>query len=344
MNLPVRIDGSVPTSPVISIDGAWDAPGLNLSHWPGNRTPAALRDDLSAGAALRFARLPAAERERLAAGCTEIRNNHYDTDGTACAFAVRHPEPALARAERLLACARSGDFFEDAGHDAVALDAAITALPDPERSPLKAELQGLDDRGRWQRATDHWLEHLPAALDGDLAPYRALWEPVVERLARDREALARCRRDDLVHLDWSVYTAPPALGAGFDPGRHALLGRDRADRILVVAPGQGGATFRFILSTLSWFDLPTREALPRPDLERLAARLNEREGTAPGDALAWRAQPQDSASPELWFGRVALPLYAEHAGPVLAPSRLDPRDVRAALADELREKLVGELG
>lgn len=344
MNLPVRIDAALPALPVISIDGAWQAPGLNLSHWPGNRTPEPLRHDLSTGSALAFARLDPHERERLAAGCTEIRNNHYDTDGTTCAFAVRQPKLALAHAEGLLACARAGDFFEFASERAVAIDAAITGLADPQLSPLGAELAGLDDRARWQLATDHWMEHLPAALEGGLEPYRDLWEPRLERLARDRSQLERCRRDDLVHLDWTVWTAPTEFGAqGFDPGRHALLGFERADRVLVLSPVGGGTTFRLILSTLSWFDLTTRSALPRPDLDSLAATLNEREGTLPTDELAWRSQSLAGASPELWFGRVGHPLYAEHGGAALAPSALDPHAVRALIADELREKLVAAL-
>ena len=45
MKLPVRIllDPEVspedPGEPLLSVDGAWGAPGLNLSHWPGNKTP-----------------------------------------------------------------------------------------------------------------------------------------------------------------------------------------------------------------------------------------------------------------------------------------------------------------
>ena len=77
MSLPIRIDGGLPNEPVISVDGAWGAPGLNLSHWPGHATPEDFRHDLSTGSALRFAALSDKERERWAAGCTAIQNNHY---------------------------------------------------------------------------------------------------------------------------------------------------------------------------------------------------------------------------------------------------------------------------
>ena len=52
MDLPVRIVDGPPAEPVITVDGAIGAPGLNLSHWPGNTTPKELRHDLSTGSAL----------------------------------------------------------------------------------------------------------------------------------------------------------------------------------------------------------------------------------------------------------------------------------------------------
>ena len=173
-----------------------------------------MRHDLSTGSALAFAKLSRDEREQLAAGCVAICNNHYDTDGTTSAFALLHPQAALERADALLACARAGDFFENCGELAVSIDASVAGLCDPERSFL--DLSGLSDQERWQLATDHWMEHLADALDGDTAPYRSIWEPVLERLADDERGLATCarrRRAGAAHLHDEL------LGSG---------GRDRA--------------------------------------------------------------------------------------------------------------------
>ena len=341
-SLPLLV-GSLPDDKtrVLCVDGAWGALGLNLSHWPGNQTPTELRHDLSTGSALSFVELSLEEQQRHSHGCVCICNNHYDTDGTAAAFALLRPEQALARKQELLALARAGDFFEDAGDAAVKLDAAIAGLSDPTRSPLSSELEARSDTERWQLASEHWLEHLPDALDGDLEPYRALWKPSIEKLERDRAELGRFLRDDLVHLDWTVWQAPTAL-LDADPGRHALLGTQLADRVLVISPTHqhgAGHSYRLILSTLSWFDLVSREALPRPCLETLAAKLNELEGTSPPDEVCWRHQDASGASPELWFGTPELALFAETAGAALRPSQLAPEKVRAVIADELRAKL-----
>lgn len=346
MDLPFRIQTEPGEEPVISVDGAFGAPGLCLSHWPGNDTPAELRRDLSTGIALAFAELPAARRDELAAGCVAVANNHYDTDGLLALFAVLRPDLALPRAAPMLEAAACGDLFRFPSQRAFAVDRVLTRLADPQRSPIGAELRRLEeqgaggaegDRARWERATALALELLPALLNGDLEPHRDLWAADLERLQRDLARLAESTRDDLVHLDLTVWTSP--RGQPFDPGRHALWGRGEADRVLVLGPGTG-TTARLLLSTRSFFE-PLRDATqPRPDLARLAGRLNGLESTDPADALAWRHQEQAGASPELWFGADGLQSFPEHAGDHLAPSALPPERIVAEVVDALRERWV----
>lgn len=350
MDLPVRLIESPPDEPVVVVDGLLDVPGLQLSHWPGNATPPALRHDLSTGAALAFAALPEDDRRQLAAGARAIVNNHYDTDGTCALFAVRHPEVALAHADALLAAASAGDMFRWPDDDALALDAIVAGMVDPARSPLAARFEGLGDLERRQLATDHLLEVLPALLGGEREAYRGLWAPVLEAARADRADLEACARDELVHLDWTVWTAPAGLRssragapARFDPGRHALFGTSEVDRALAIGPAEDGTSYRLLVNTVSWFDLVTRSAPPRPDLGRLAARLNELEGSGPADAAAWRSQDTRSPSPELWFGAADHGLFQEHAGEALAASRLEPALVRREVAEALRVALLVEL-
>ncbi len=334
MDLPLRIVDTTLPDRVVSVDGAWGQPGLNLSHWPGNTTPKELRHDLSTGVALNFSRLAEGARARLADGCVAIANNHFDTDGCCAMFAVRRPEAALARESRLLEAAAAGDFFRTPSDPAFRLDAVITNLADPGRSPWAERFRGLDDAARHTLLVTEIVERMPELLDGDLAEFAELWRPEAEDLAADRAALAAAARDEIVHLDHCVWEGAP--GVGFDPGRHALFGTTKADRILAIGrPAGGGTTYRFLLSTLSWFDLATRTALPRPDLESLAAKLNEAEGTSAGAQVAWRFQAATSPSPELWFGSGDLELFEERC-PALRPSRLEPGLVRREIAEALR--------
>ncbi len=331
MDLPVRIAGDA-SEPVLAVDGIVRPAVLELSHWPGNRTPAALRHDLSTGCALGFARLARSEREALAAGASALANNHYDTDGCLALFATRFPERALPHAEAMLRAAAAGDFFRVPDQHALAIDAIVSGLADAARSPLRDELRGLADEARWERCAGFLLEHFPALLAGDLAPFRELWEPTVEAVRRDLSRLADCERADDERADFTVWTARGALDR--PPGRHALHGSTRADRVLFLASGKEGTRARFLLSTLSWFDLATETRRPRPDLAALAAHLNAREGSRPEDRDAWRAWNPSGAAPELGFGRAELEPFAEWNGS-LAPSRLAPEVVRDTIQDAL---------
>lgn len=342
MDLPFRVQTEPGSEPVVSVDGAFGAPGLSLSHWPGNQTPPELKHDLSTGIALRFVELPARRQEELAAGCVAIANNHYDTDGVCAAFVLLYPEQALPRREALLDAARAGDLFRVPSIEAFRLDAILTAFPDPERSPFAADLEGLEDVARWELAYRQAFERLPAILDGDVEPYRELWEEPVAVLESDRADLADASHHDLVHLELSVWTAghgrtsrrAEGLGA-YDPGRHALFAETRMDRALVLGPGPKGTTARLIVNTTSWFDLPSGAGPRRPDLEALRARLDELEKELEGGEGRWHAHPVDSAAPELWCGEEGQPQFGEH-NPFLGPSRIPAAEIKREVVEALR--------
>ena len=326
--LPAFLVDGAPDGPVLSVDGAFDAPGLNLSHWPGHRTPAVFRHELSTGSALLFNRLPAAERAELMRGLAAVVNNHYDTDGTLAMFALVHPERAAALEKPLLAAAAAGDFFGYPSDEAVALDALITLLPDGERSPIRHELRGLADLERRQRALDFALEHLVGwlsePLDGPAwAPFLDHVQPTLRRLHADVADLKRAQPHAVPELDFVHWVADRPI----NPGRHALFAKGDVDRVLVSAPLQSGFAHRLVVGTRSWFDLPTPRTQPRPRLEMIAAALAAVEPAR--GAQSWRTQPSNSPSPELWFGVLDLAMFAEHNG-ALGASALDPLAVRGA--------------
>ncbi len=333
MELPLVLMEARTAQRVVSVDGAWDQPGLNLSHWPGNTTPVDLKHDLSTGIALAFAKLPRARQDELARGCEAIANNHYDTDGVCALFALRHPERALPLEARLLATAAAGDFFALPDERAFQTDLIVEGLADEERSPWREKFAGLDDHARRGWVLREIVERFDEILTGDLERYEDLWRGGLERLRADRESLASASRDEITHLELCVVTSREA---DFGPGRHALFGSTNADRVLVVGERSGGATYRFVIGTRSWFDLVSQKPLTRPSLEELCLRLNELEGSDPAEEFAWRSQSVQSPSPELWFGRAEHPMFAEHSD-VLEVSRLAPNDVRPLVLDALRD-------
>lgn len=312
-------------APALTLDGAFpsdgDAAGLHLAHWPGNRTPASLRRDLSTEIAFAFLDLPAAKQTELLNGSEFIALNHYDTDGICALYALTRREEARRHQELLVDVAASGDFHAVRSDHALCIDAALRNLEGDDKLALTHE--ALDLLGEL-------LGDASAAArrsEQDLAAYRA-----------DQAALEAALFDDLIYMDMGVWTAPlRAAGAPlFDPGRHAFFADGRADRALLLGRTAGGTTARFVLGTYSFFDVVSRTPSPRPDLAALCTELNATEGCAPDGALCWRHQDPRGASPELWFGKAELPLYAEHAAGYLGESSLTPEEVKAKCIDAVR--------
>jgi hypothetical protein len=336
MQLPLIYLQEAGTDPVLSVDGAAQGPGLHLSHWPVNTTPGDLMHELSTGIALNFVRLPRARQAELAEGCTALVNNHFDTDGVLALFVLRHPKVALAHAEPLLEIAAAGDFFHLPSERAFCFDLLITRYGHRQLSPIKDQLTGLADMERYRVVTEHLFARLPDWLEHGIDGERALFQGPLDRLRADLQGLERAEIVPLVHFDLCVLNAAP--GQMDEPGRHALFHTAGTDRILWMSRPEDktGIRARFLIGTRSWFDIPGLTVQPRPDLEALAERLNQLEGTKPGDASAWRFQPVESASPELWFGAAGLPLFCSNPGPALHKSRLTREVIQAEVCDAVR--------
>ncbi|TAJ21493.1 MAG: hypothetical protein EPO68_04615 [Planctomycetota bacterium] len=330
MQLELRVLAAPPAEPVISVDGAFGCRGLELSHWPGHRTPADLAHELSTGCALAFARLDARERERRADGARLAVNNHYDTDGACALYAVLQPEAALAHERALLELAAAGDFFQAPSELAVAIDAAIGNLADSRRSALARGLGARSDHERHEHCYRCVHANLARWLAGDLASARGLYELELDAFRADRARVAAARRTEFDAAALACIELDEPLLAGSDPGRHALFGATSLDRVLLSFPRGGAHCHRLLVSTRSWFDLPGVARRPRPDLAALARALDALDPRAGRDGAHWHAQPADSPSPELWFGRAELEFFRER-NDALEPSGLAPARVREVL-------------
>jgi len=336
VQLPFRILSEAPAYPAVVVDGAFDnapKPTLHLSHWPGNHTPAQLKHDLSSGSALAFIALPESEQRALLGPAEAWVNSHYDTDGCLALFALREPELARLHGQAILDAAAAGDFFVWPNDQALAIDAIVGGLCHSERSPLAEQLASLGDVERWQLCSEHLMQALPELLRGRLDPYRALWEPVLLRAKQDALLLGGCTSTEIAALNLRVWRGSIAA---LDPGRHPLFQASGCERVLLLGEAREGTRVRLLESTLTWFELLSRAPSKRPDLQLLAAELNELEPE--GEGFAWHAQPPQNPSPELWFGSSKQAAFAEHNA-ALEGSRIPPQQILERITANLTTQL-----
>lgn len=279
-------------TPVLSVDGI-SPKGPNLSHWPGNRTPAILRHDLSTGIVLRFAALPKKEREEFLQGVEIVTNNHYDTDGFLSVWAALYPEKALRVAQPMLHAAEAGDFSLAPTPEAVKLDLIVEAFANPSRSPIGLELWSLADEDRYERAYRELIGLMPRLLE-DSASFKSLWKEPFARFESSHEYLQRegaVRR--YPDIDLAVIESDRELD------RRALQTAAQSDRALFVRHSPQGNLVSFWYAVTSWFDLVTIRKPSRLPLDRLAQMLDRE---CPGEGGRWIGESIEMPVAHLFFG------------------------------------------
>jgi hypothetical protein len=292
-------------TPFLCVDGVVEE-GLNLSHWPGNRTPAHLKADTSTEMALRLARDPG--RAEWLRGVSVVTNNHFDTDGLLSVYACLRPEEALRHEKELIRSARMGDFGEFNSPEAFKLDAVVTAFEDDRRSPVAAEIRGKSEPERYQILYDRLLALLPDLLS-DASRYKELWAESLGSLLRSLmriKDVTRVREHPEARLTVIEALEPVDAMARWNvAGHHRLLTATRSDR---------GYVYEIAFQIFSWFETVTPPRGGRVDLSEVAVELDRMEHAAGG---RWTYTGNDSLDARLFRagpdgGEVAssLPLQA----------------------------------
>ncbi len=280
---------------LLSVDGICPT-GPNLSHWPGNRTPPALKHDLSTGILLRYAALPKKERLAYLDGIELVSNNHYDTDGLLSLWIALNPEKALRFSKPLLEAAEAGDFSLAPSADAVKFDLIVSRFADPTFSPIGLELWNLNDEQRYERSYQILLDLLPGLFDR-LDDYASLWREPFARFEESHEYLkksATIRR--FPEIDLTVIEADRDLDA------RALQTAAQADRVLFVQHQAQGQLYHFWYAVTSWFELVTTRKPLRVPLRQIATLLNR---DCPGEQGRWIGEDIDVPIAHLFFGETS---------------------------------------
>ncbi|GAA3955770.1 DUF6687 family protein [Hymenobacter algoricola] len=261
--------------PTIVVDSTASGAALVLAHWRGAPTPAALRDDTSAGSVLRALHAPATPG--LAAPA--VTANHFDIDGFIGVWSLLHPALALRHERLLRLVAALGDFRELDWAEPLArpalqlvcwLNAREQALfypPFGAPALRRREDEASAEKFAW------FLPRFAAVLENPEAG-RTDWEPEYRRveaaMAVVQSAATHSRRYPESGLAVVETPAPLPYYALFGPTAGA-------DLVLSLYEGQ---RYEFEYKYTTWIDLASRPTRPRLPLPALAAKLNALETSA----------------------------------------------------------------
>ena len=258
----------------IVVDSTGLGASLTLAHWRGAATPELLRDDTSAGSALRALHQPGTPGLQAQA----VTANHFDIDGFVGVWALLNPELALRHEHLLRLVATLGDFREVDWQDPQAAHALqlVCWLNAEEKARFYEPFGAPARRQREDEASAEkfaWflprfaqvLEHPETA--------RAAWEPEYTRVQQGvavvQSPATTLRRYPEIGL--TVIRTPEPLPY------YALFGATAGtDMVLSLYDGQ---RYEFEYKYTTWVDLESRPTLPRLPLDVLTARLNQLETT-----------------------------------------------------------------
>jgi len=256
----------------IIVDGNKCGMGLQLSHWPGNTTPAQFKADLSLDIVLRFLASP-----NFRTHLSEfdlVMNDHYDTDGLLAIWALLNPTKSPEHTPALQAAAEAGDFNEFTSPEAVQFDLIVRAFESSEKSPVAAQIACLPDAQRWQIATEALLSEMPSLLY-EPERYRPIWEEDYRKLL---EAISKLQSGSIEVYEWPAEQLS-VVSSSFPLNHFTRNIAARGQRILETITERQGTTYELYYREFLWYDIVLRSCTPKHLLLHAAETLNDLESS-----------------------------------------------------------------
>jgi hypothetical protein len=311
--------------PTIVVDSVGLGAVLTLAHWRAAPTPEPLRDDTSAGSALRALHQP----ETSGLEAQAVTANHFDIDGFVGVWSLLNPVLALQYEELLRMVAVLGDFREINWVHPLA-DTALqlvcwlnaeekTRFYEPFGAPIHRRREDEASAEKFEWFLPRFAEILQHPEAG-----RAAWQPEYDRvkaaIAQLREPLTMLRRYPEIGLAVVETLEPVPYYALFGP----TTGSD------IVLSMYAGNCYELEYKYTTWIDLESRPTLPRLTLTPLVARLNELETSG----QTWAADGITDTGPLLRLTGKKLTKAERYADP-------DGRPIYASsIAPEVMEREV----
>lgn len=311
--------------PTIVVDSVGLGAALTLAHWRGAATPAPLRDDTSAGSALRALQHP----EMPGLEARAVTANHFDVDGFVGVWSLLNPALALRHEPLLRLIAVLGDFREIDFADPLARPALqLVCWLNAEEKARFYEPFGAPARRRREdeASAEKFAWFLPrfAEMLEDPEAGRATWQPEYDRVqaAAHQLQLPHTQRRNYPELGLAVVATPAPVPY------YALFGPTTGSDIVLSL--YDGNRYELEYKYTTWIDFESRPTLPRLPLAPLVARLNALETSG----RAWAADGITDTGPLLRLTGKKLTKAERYADP-------DGRPIYASsIAPEVLEREV----
>lgn len=311
--------------PTIVVDSVGLGAALTLAHWRGAATPVPLRDDTSAGSALRALHHPGTPGLEARA----VTANHFDIDGFVGVWSLLHPELALRHEALLRLVATLGDFREVDLANPLAEHALqlVCWLNAEEKARFYEPFGAPARRQREDEASAEkfawFLPRFAAVLENPETGH-AVWQPEYDRVQAANtsmlspQTVRRTYRE--IGLEVVQTPTPVPYYALFSP----TAGVD------IVLSLYEGNRYELEYKYTTWIDLESRPTLPRLHLAPLVARLNALETSR----RLWTADGVTDTGPLLRLNGKKLTKAERYADP-------DGRPIYASsIAPEVLEREV----
>ena len=321
--------------PTIVVDSVGLGAALTLAHWRGAATPGPLRDDTSAGSALRALHHP----DTPGLEARAVTANHFDVDGFVGVWSLLHPELALRHEVLLRLVAVLGDFRElDFAHPLASHALQLVCWLNAEEKARFYEPFGAPARRRREDEASAgkfawFLPRFAQVLENPEAG-RAAWQPEYERV---QAAVARLDGPGAGRRNYAEIGLVVVETSAPGP-YYALFGPTAGfDIVLSLYEGQ---RYELEYKYTTWIDLESRPTLPRRHLAPLVARLNALEISG----RVWAADGITDTGPLLRLSGKKLTKaerYADPDGRPIYASSIAPEVLEREVVAFFREGYAG---
>jgi len=252
----------------VSVDGCMDV-ALELSHWPGNKTPKELKADTATEIAFN---LIERNPEKYFSNIKYITNNHLEADGILAAYVLLYPEKALKFKKEFINSAIVSDFNEFIDEESIKTAIILDSLLDTTKNNLIFEdIKEKNPVEIIQIAYEKAFDLIPDVFSNS-DKFGNIWREEIDLLNKSFSSFESriSQISEYNDLNFTTYESNFLLSP------YAKFFKTQNDIILNCVKQKGGYIFILEYKPYTWFETVSRKKFKRASFASLAKLLNQK--------------------------------------------------------------------